>query len=272
MVKSINGWTFPAGTPWAEAARLARSAGFGAIEPTLDPEGALTPTTGEVACRQMGEAIREAGLEVASLACGMFWQTHYASPIKADRNKARALTLAGLDRAQWLGAPALLVVPGVVGHFERPSRPVVAYADALAYSYDALRELAFEAEARAVTIAIENVWNQFLLSPVEMRELVDRVNSPWVGVYLDVGNVLKFGFPQDWIDTLGRRIARVHLKDFKLSVGTLDGFCPLGDGDVDWPEVMTALQRQRYDGPLTFEGPGDLADISRRIDSILASP
>jgi len=271
VIKSINGWTFEAGTAWGEAARAAREAGFAAIEPTLDAEGELTPTRDEAACRRVGEAIREAGLEVASLACGLFWKTHYASPDPAVRTRARELTIAGLDRARWLGAPALLVVPAVVGHFQKPTQPVAGYADALVYAYEALRELSFEAEARAVTIAIENVWNQFLLSPVEMRELIDRVNSPWVGVYLDVGNVLKFGFPQDWIDTLGWRTARVHVKDFKLSTGTIDGFCPLGEGDVDWPAVMGALRRQGYDGPITFEGPGDLTDISRRMDRILAA-
>ena len=91
-----------------------------------------------------------------------------------------------------------------------------------------------------------------------------------MNAYLDVGNILKFGFPQDWIDILGRRIVRIHLKDFKIAVGNIDGFCPLGDGDADWPAVISALKRHGYDGPLTYEGPGDLADISQRIDQILA--
>ena len=271
MIKGINGWTFPAGTRWADAARLARRAGFDAIEPILEAHGELTPATDEGSCRQVGTAIRELGLEVGSLATGLFWETHYTSPEAAVRTRARELTIAGLDRARWLGAPALLVVPGVVGHFERPKQPVIGYADALNYACEALEKLSAEAESRGVVIAVENVWNQFLLSPVEMREFIDRVNSPWFGVYLDVGNVLKFGFPRDWIDTLGQRITRVHLKDFKLEVGTIDGFCPLGDGDVDWPAVMAALRRQRYDGPITFEGPGDLTDISGRIDRILAA-
>lgn len=271
MIKSINGWTFPRGTAWANAAAQAQSAGFAAIEPTLEAEGELTPETDEAACRKIGDAIREAGLEVASLACGMFWEANYASPTKSGRRRARELTMAGLDRARWLGTDALLVVPAVVGHFGRPAEPVTAYEEALTKTYEALRDLAPEAEARGVSIAIENVWNQFLLSPVETRQLIDRVNSPWIGVYFDVGNVLKFGYPEDWITTLNGRIKRVHLKDFKLDVGTLDGFCPLGDGDVNWPAVMAALRQQGYDGPLTFEGPGDLADISRRIDRILAT-
>ena len=91
-----------------------------------------------------------------------------------------------------------------------------------------------------------------------------------MGVYLDVGNVLPFGYPQDWIDSLGSRIFRVHAKDYRLAAGTPAGFCLPGDGDVDGPEAAAALKRIRYDGPLTFEGQGDLADISARLDRILA--
>jgi len=271
MKKGVNGWTFPAGTTWAAAAKAARAAGFEALEPTIGPDGELTVTTDEATCRRIGNEIRDAGLVVASVACGLFWETHYTSPDPTVREGAHDLTVGCLDRAKWLGAPALLVVPGVVAHFERPRRPVIGYAEALKLAYDALQTLSFEAEARGVVIAVENVWNQFLLSPVEFRELIDRVNSPWVRVYFDVGNVLKFGFPQDWIQTLGSRIQCVHLKDFRIEVGNINGFCPLGEGDADWPAILAALRRHNYDGVLTYEGPGDLADISRRIDRILAS-
>ena len=225
----------------------------------------------EPTCRRLGDEIRAAGVEVASLACGLFWQSSYASPDPADRERARQWTIAGLARAQWLGADALLVVPGLVSHFRKPTERIVGYAEAMDRTFHALRALAPEAESRGVTIAIENVWNQFLLSPVELRGLIDELNSPYVGVYLDVGNVLKFGFPEDWIETLGRRVVRVHLKDFKLEVGTLDGFCPLGDGDVNWPMVMAALRQVGYDGPLTYEGPGEPADICERMERIVSS-
>ena len=121
------------------------------------------------------------------------------------------------------------MVPGVVGRWNA-REPAVRYEDALLYAHDALRALSFEAEARNVIIGIENVWNRFLLSPVEMRELIDQVNSAWVRVYLDVGNVLKFGYPQDWIDSLGSRIIRVHAKDYRLEVGHAPGLLPAGRG------------------------------------------
>lgn len=269
MKKGINGWTFAAGTSIAEAARAARAAGFETFEPILEETGEITASTDESTCRRLGDVIREAGLEVSSLASGLFWSSPYTANDPAVRRTAHELTIAMLDRARWLGAPAILVVPGMVSHFERRTLET-PYATAMARAYERLRELAFEAEKRGVVIAIENVWNQFLVSPVEMSDFIDRVNSPWVGAYLDTGNVLRYGIPHDWVGTLGRRITRVHLKDFKLDVGNIDGFCPLGDGDVDWPAVMSALKQVGYDGPVTFEGPGDLVDISRRIDRILA--
>ncbi|GMU24784.1 MAG: hypothetical protein AMXMBFR13_48550 [Phycisphaerae bacterium] len=268
--KGINGWTFPANLSWVLAARMAVEAGFAAIEPVLAEAGELTLESSSGQCRGLGESIRAAGCEVTALASKLTWQTPFTSPDAQVRQRAIELTMAALDRARWLGAPVLLVVPGVVGRWNA-RLPEVGYADALHHAHDALRRLALAGEARRVVIAIENVWSRFLLSPTEMADLIDRVNSPWVRVYLDVGNVLAFGYPQDWIDVLGRRIERVHVKDYRLEAGTPQGFCPLGDGDVDWPAVMAALKRHRYQAPLIYEGPGELPDISRRMDAILAA-
>ncbi len=270
MLRSINAWVFNPQPSPAEMARRCAEAGFDAIELTLADEGAITPNTDEATCRAMGAEVHDAGLDVASLATTLFWHYNYASAQPDLRQKAYDLTLAMLDRAAWLGAGAILAIPAVAGTWNSP-QPLVAYRDALHRSYEALAELAFEAEARGVAICIENVdvYNRFLLSPVEMADIIDRVNSPWVRIYFDTANVMRSGYPQDWIATLGRRIERVHIKDYDLSKPGPEGFCAPFDGDVDWQAVMDALVAAGYDGPLTYEGHGDLADLKARLDRLI---
>jgi len=270
MKPSLNAWTFPASTNIAQMVREAAAVGFGAFEPVIAEQGELTFTSSEQQCGQLARGVQDAGLEVASLASGVTWQYNLGSSDSGVQAKARDLILSALDRAAWLGAPVFLVVPAVVGGW-RDARPSSPYADALSRCYDQFRRLAGEAEARGVAIGIENVLNRFLLSPVETRELVDRVNSPYVGVYFDTGNVMPFGYPQDWIDTLGGRILRIHVKDYRLGDGDRQGGgCPLGKGDVDWAAVITALVRAGYDGPLTYEGPGEPKQICRKLQQIMA--
>ena len=78
-------------------------------------------------------------------------------------------------------------------------------------------------ERAKVLLNPENLWNKFLLSPLEMRSFVDLFHSPWVGAHFDTGNVMQYGYPEDWILTLGPRIKRVHIKDFKRSFGDSSG-------------------------------------------------
>ncbi len=269
MLRSINAWFFDKGVSPQEMADRCAQAGFEAIELTLGEEGAITVSTDEVACRRIAEGVRGAGLKVASLASSLFWKCHYASNDAQVRRRAHDLTLTMLDCAAWLGTDAILVVPAVVGRWDSPT-PEVGYLDAMNRVHEALCELAPEAERRGVIIGIENVWNRFALSPIEMSNLIDRMNSPWVGAYFDVGNVLAFGCPEDWIAILAQQICRVHIKDYSLKTGGIQGFCPLGDGDVNWPAVMKQLAETGYTGPLTYEGRGDLADVKRRIDRIMA--
>ncbi len=270
MKRSINAWFFDAATPPLDMARQCADAGFEALELTLGEDGPITPTTDEGTCRRIGEQVREAGVEVASLATVLFWQYAYGSEDADNRQRAHDLTLAMLDRAAWLGTDAILVVPAVVGMWDSPTLQV-PYTEALYRTHRALTQLAPEAEQRSVVIGVENIgiFNRFLLSPVEMADLIDRVNSPWVGVYFDTANVLTTGYPQDWITTLGPRICRVHIKDCDLSKRGMEGFCAPFDGDVDWPPVMKALSQAGYDGPLTYEGAGDLPDIKIRLDKLI---
>ncbi len=270
MKTGVNCWTFPRGTPLAAAAREARAAGFDCIEPTVEAEGELTPSTGEEDCRRLAEAIRAEGVEIASLASGLFWATPFTAPDSKVRRQALQLAVACLERARWMGAPVVLVVPGMVTH-PKTNEFLCSYQDALLHCLQALQELVPEAERRDVRVGIENVWNGFLVSPVELREMLDRVNSSWVGAYFDTGNVVRYGVPQDWIRTLGARILRVHLKDYDARIGGRQGFCRLGEGTVDWAAVMGALRRTHYDGPLIFEGPGELSDIRQRVERVMSA-
>jgi hexulose-6-phosphate isomerase len=268
MYAAVNAWTFPGLRAADEQLEAAAAAGFAGVELVVGAEGPLRPDTPLDEFARLAGRAAELDLRLTGLATGLFWEFNYASPDPCDRQRAYDLTLQMLDRAAAAQADAILVVPAVVGTGDAP-RPQVAYADALHRTVAALSKLRHEAEARAVMLAIENVWNRFLLSPLEAADLIDRINSPYVGFYLDTGNVLAYGYPEDWVATLGGRIARVHAKDYDLRRPGLAGFCPLGEGSVNWPAVVQGLAACGYDGPLTYEGGGDPTEVCRRLKNIL---
>lgn len=268
MLKAINAWTFPAEMPPEQQLAETAAVGFDAIELTIATDGMLRFDAPLENCAALAARAAELNLRIVSLATDEFWTTNYAAPDESVRQRTVDLTLRMLDRAAALQADAILVVPAVVGMPDE-LRPRVSYADALHYTFDTLRSLRHEAESRGVTIALENVLNRFLLSPFEAVEMIDRINSAYVGWYLDTGNVMPLGYPEDWIATLGGRIKCVHMKDYDLARPGEAGFCPLGEGSVDWPRVIAALRQVGYEGPLTFEGPGDPSDVHRRLSNII---
>lgn len=268
MIAAINAWTFPAELSVEQQLAAAASAGFGGIELTVEPEGPLCFDTPMETCAALARQAAERGVRVVGLATGEFWDTNYGSPDEATRQRAIDLTIRMLDRAAELAGETVLVVPAVVGDVAQ-LRPNVSYADALHRTFDALCKLRHEAESRAVAIAVENVWNRFLLSPVEAAELLDRVNSPYVGWHFDTGNVMAHGYPEDWIATLGGRIKAVHVKDYDLSRSGMAGFCELGEGSVDWPGVVGALRDVGYQGSMIYEGKGEPGELCRRLKNII---
>jgi len=270
MYAAVNAWTFADRPSVDQQLEAAAAAGFAGVELVVEAEGPLRPDTPPAEFTRLARRAGDLHLRLAGLATGLFWLFNYASPAKADRQRAADLTLQMLDRAAAAGAGAILVVPAVVGQ-SGDGRQLVSYADALHRTMEALLALRHEAEARAVVLAIENVWNRFLLSPTEAADLLDRINSPYVGFYLDTGNVLAYGYPEDWIATLGGRIARVHAKDYDLRRPGPAGFCPLGEGSVNWPAVIRELTACGYDGPLTYEGTGEPAEACGRLKNILAA-
>jgi hexulose-6-phosphate isomerase len=232
---------------------LAKDAGFDAIEVAIAEDGEITLNSTEADIRKVVDTARKVGIGISSLATGLFWSYPLTSDDEAVRNKARQVVSKSLQVAQWLGVDAILVVPGAVGVDFAPGLGVVPYDIAYDRSLEALKDLAPQAEQRKVCIAVENVWNKFLLSPLEMRGFIDEIASDYVQVYFDVGNVIATGYPEHWIRILGSRIKRVHFKDYRRNVGSLDGFVDLLEGNVDWAAVMGAFRAVGYDGYVTAE-------------------
>lgn len=252
MKKSISIWAFP-GMSVKDAMALAKKAGFEAIELSLDEKGDIGLDSNESDVKKIGEMAGKAGLEISSLATGLFWGYPMTSSNAQIAEKGKEVCRKLLDVASWLGVDGVLVIPGGVGADFIPGFETVSYDQAYERALGAIKELAPYAQEKKVNIGIENVWNKFLLSPLEMKGFIDEINNPYVGVYFDTGNVVINGYPQQWIRILGKRIKRVHFKDFRKNVGTLDGFVDLLEGDVDWPEVMKAFREIGYDGYVTAE-------------------
>jgi L-ribulose-5-phosphate 3-epimerase len=245
---AVNQWCFPDGTSIDEVFAVCRRAGLDGVELNLNPPGGvgLTLDTNAAEARAIARLAAAHGLELKSLSTALLWDVPLSSPDAATRARGKAVVRKQLELAAELEMDAILVVPGVV-------TPEVSYEECWARSQEALAELASEAEKLGVRIGVENVWNRFLLSPLEMVRYLDEIGSPWVGAYFDVGNVLLFGYPEQWIRSLGGRIVKVHVKDFSLRAGNAAGFVPLLAGDVDWPAVRQALSEVGYDDYLTAE-------------------
>lgn len=257
MKISASYWMFEGGLeatlPVADAMAQAKDLGFDAIELAVASQGVLTHQTTQAQCEQIVTKAKELGIEIAGVASGESWGSSPSDDDPAVRARIIDFTKKALQVTKWLGTDAYLFVPGAVDVFFLESSPVVPYDVCYERARNAVTQLVPTAEKLGVTLAIENVWNKFLLSPLEMRDFIDSFQSNAVGSYFDVGNVLLTGYPDQWIRILGKRIARVHVKDFKRSVGTAEGFVDLLEGDVDFEAVKAALNEIGYDGYVTAE-------------------
>lgn len=255
LLKACQFRMLPKGLSDVEKFRLAKRCGFQGIEHSpMDDLGAA---------RELGALARQTGVPIHSISYGG-WNAPLSDPRPEVVDKALAGMEAALRSAAAQGAGAVLLVPAVVTE-------EVGYAEAYSRSQNNIRKLLPLADEQGVTIAVENVWNKFLLSPVEFARYIDEFDSPRLRAYIDVGNMILFGFAQDWLRTVGRRIVRIHLKDFRRK-----GYewTNLLDGDVNWPQVRKALAEIGYSGYLTTElRAGDeayLTDLASRIDRIIA--
>jgi L-ribulose-5-phosphate 3-epimerase len=253
MKKSINIWSFPDDWDFKRKLAVAHEAGFEGFEPELAESGAIHPgsSANELAAVKM--LTEESGLALSGLATGLYWGANAASNDPAVRQRAAGILDRQIECAAALGIDTVLVVPGAVGVDFIPGAEVVPYDTAYERAHAFIRSALPTAERHRVCIGIENVWNKFLLSPLEIRDFIDSFQSDWVGSYLDVGNVLATGYPEHWIRILGHRIKRVHFKDYRRAVGLVSGFVDLLSGDVRWPAVMRELRAIGYSGWVAAE-------------------
>lgn len=249
MKIGINRWTLPSHLSLSECFTQCREAGFECVEINLAEDGELHLGIGEADAKAIRSAADRAGVALLSVSTGLGWRFPLTSPDPAVRQQAKENIRQQLQAAQWLGANAILVVPGTVN-------AEVAYDDAYQRALEGLKELAKDAERLGVDIGVENVWNKFLLSPLEFARFLDEIGCARVGAYFDVGNVLVYGYPEQWIRILGSRIKKVHVKDFKTQIGNMSGFCNLLQGDVNWMRVKEELHKIGYDEVITAEVEG----------------
>ncbi len=244
--------------------QLAKDTGFDAIE-------AGTAKTVEEAA-EIRKASQQTGVRIHSVMNMSHWQYPLSSADRSVVDKSVQGMTTSMEQASMWGAETVLLVPAVVN-------AQTSYADAWQRSQTEIRKMIPMAEKLKVIIAVEEVWNKFLLSPLEFARYIDDFQSPWVRAYFDVGNVVLYGYPQDWIRTLGKRIVRLHLKDFtfrrdaNLKKNVAD-WVNLRDGEIDWKAIHSALKDIGYSGFATVELGGDgeaayLKDVSSRFDMIL---
>jgi L-ribulose-5-phosphate 3-epimerase len=257
MKISMSYWMFEGGLegqkPVVQAMQEAKDMGYEAIELCISSQGVLTEKTTQAECEAIRKKADEIGIELVGVASGESWTS---SPSASDPNVRTTIikfTQKALRITRWLGVDAYLFIPGSVDIFFLPDGEVVPYDICYDRAKEAITQILPVAEEVGVHLALENVWNKFLLSPLEFRDFIDSFDSKWVGAYFDVGNVMQTGYPDQWIRLLGNRIKRVHIKDFKLSIGTAEGFVDLTEGDVDFKAIKTALSEIGYEGYVTAE-------------------
>jgi hexulose-6-phosphate isomerase len=246
-----------------EQFQLAKDCGFERIEcPTTRDQGDA---------EKMKAASEKTGLPIHSVMNMDHWQYPFSSADPAAVEKSLDGARVSIRNAHLWGATTVLLVPAVVN-------AQTTYKEAYERSQVAIRKLIPLADELNITLALEEVWNKFLLSPLEFARYIDEYDTPRVRAYFDVGNVVLYGYPQDWIRVLGKRIVKLHIKDFSFTrePGTdksVAAWVPLGEGDIDWTAVYEALHDIGYQGTATLElDPGEAAylkEMRRRFGLIL---
>lgn len=246
-----------------EKFKLVKSLGFDGVE--LDSPDDLNDD-------EVLEAKAKTGLEIPGLVNSVHWKKPLSDPDPAIREACVQATIDGLHRCKKLGGTTVLLVPAVV-------KAEIFYEDAYNRSVEEIKKILPTCHETGIKIAIENVWNNFLISPVEAKKYIDDFGDDHIGWYMDIGNIVRYGWPAHWIKTLGPRIIKVDIKDYSRKKqneeGIWEGFkVLLGDGDADWPAVNKALAEVGYSGWGSAEVSGGdrsrLQEISERMDNLYA--
>jgi len=246
-----------------ESLDLCKEAGYEAIELSFREGGDLGIDMGESDLKKVAEKCAAAGVEISSVIGGYSNRGSMLSLNPEDRKNCSKSVKRILEIAGILGVHAMLLHPGQLGS-------AGTYQQAWDGFLEELKELAPIAESNKAAICVENVWNKFLLSPKEMREFVDAAGSDYVGAYLDTANMMAYGYPEQWVRGLGKRMKRVHFKDFARREHK---FTNLLDGDTDWALLMKELRNVGYDDAVIHEVGGDhekLVDLGERMRKIVA--
>lgn len=247
----------PAKLSYVERMKLARDVGFDVVQANTTPD--------KHEAEQLKSAAEAANIRIDSVMNMAHWQYPLSSSDPDVVAKSMDGIRTSLHNAKLWGADAVLLVPAVVN-------PQTTYKEAWERSQTQIRKLIPLAAELKVAIAIEEVWNKFLLSPLEMKKYIEEFQSQWIKAWFDVGNVVLYGYPQDWIHTLGKSIYKVHLKDFKRKQDCY-AWVNLGDGDIDWGAVRQAFADVGYAGSAIAELEGGdeeyLRDVAKRIDRLV---
>ena len=249
--------------PLVEKFKLAKQAGFEGMDVDSDKQ-----------VEDVKKAMSESGLIVHGMVDFVHWRQTLSSPDPAVRAIGVDVLQKCLRDTKTYGGTSVLIVPAVVNK-------EVAYEDAYVRSQAEISKCLPLAAELGIKILIENVWNNFLLSPLELRRYIDEFNSPYVGSYFDIGNIVHYGWPEQWIKTLGKRIVKLDVKEFSRKMadeqGRYKGFqAEIGEGDCDWAACIKALKEIGYSGWATAEVKGGglerLSEVSRRMDEHFIGP
>jgi hexulose-6-phosphate isomerase len=250
MKKSINAWTIPGSFTFEETFACVSKAGFDGIELNVDQAGnsahSLTMEMTGADMASIKELSMKYNLPISGISTSMWGLNPIGAVDKSIREQGFALLKKQVAFAKAFGCDGILVVPGGVSD-------ELSIKTAWESAQQTLKDWSGYIEDCGVMVGVENVWNNFFISPFDMARFLDELSIQNLGAYFDVGNVAIFSRPEHWIEILGSRIRKIHVKDF-LKTGTNAGtFVNLLEGSVNWDKVVPALRKAGYDGYITAE-------------------